>query len=159
MKKPTIGSLVNEIRQKEQETRDPIALQKELQKDYVNELIECVLKDRNNYDGDFYVVVLTKQERLMREVLRNYFFSRNSCPTPDYDQSVYRYRAKDEEIEYLWTIPDRQTCIIFKDNALKIVPEERDLLQHVLDFSDGTLMRLAKELNNEEYDSPFTIKG
>lgn len=159
MTKSTIGSLVNEIREKDQETRDPIELQRELQKNYLDELVTCVLKDRANYDGDFYVVVLTKRERLMQEVMRNYFFSRKSCPTPDYDQALYRYNAQAEEIEYIWCIPDRETCRIFKENALRIVPEEHELLQHVLDFADGTLYRLAKSLNNEEMDSPHTIKG
>ena len=34
-----------------------------------------------------------------------------------------------------------------------VMPEERQLLQFVLDFADGSLFQLAKKLNGETIDS------
>ena len=133
-RKKTIGSLARESMQQEQETRDPIELQRELQKEYIDELAACVEANQDDYDGNFFVVVITKKEPTMKNVLRNYFFARQSCPTPDYDQAVYWYHEEAGTLEYLWCIPDRETAMILKDNALRVVPEERGLLQHVLNL-------------------------
>jgi hypothetical protein len=91
----------------------------------------------------------------MKNVFRNYFFARRSCPTPDYDQAVYSYSITDDSITYLWCIPDKETCLTLKGSALQIHDTERQLLKHVLDFSDGTLFALAKKLNGERDDSVF----
>jgi hypothetical protein len=151
----TIGSLAYQALQKDPESRDPIELQRELQKNYIDELIQCTETTKKQSRGDFYIVVITKRERLLQPVLRNYFVPRTTCPTPDYDQTVYKYNKQDDCIEYLWCIPDKETCLTFKENALQIVPNERHLLKHILDFADGTLFALCKKLNKEHDDSPL----
>ena len=83
----------------------------------------------------------------------NYFYARLSCPTPDYDQTLYKYSHKQESLTFLWVIPSRDTCQLLKDNALQVVPEERELLGFVLNFADGSLFKLAKKLNGEVEDS------
>jgi len=145
----TIGALSQELLQKEFDTRDPIELQREMQKKYIDSLIECVEHNKHLHKGDFYIIVITKKEPLMQNVMRNYFFARNSCPTPDYDQSVFRYKSATEELEFLWCIPDRETCFIFLENKDKVVFEETELLQNIIDFNDGSLYKLAKKFNNE----------
>jgi len=145
----TIGALSQELLQKEFDTRDPIELQREMQKKYIDSLVECVEHNKHLHKGDFYITVITKKEPLMQNVMRNYFFARNSCPTPDYDQSVFRYKSAIEELEFLWCIPDRETCFIFLENKDKVVFEETELLQNIIDFNDGSLYKLAKKFNNE----------
>jgi hypothetical protein len=153
----TVGAASLEAAQKSVDTRDPIELQRSMQENYINELIECVNKHRKDYTSNFFIVVITKREKLMRNVLRNYFFPRTSCPTPDYDQAVYRYNSEVDDIEYIWCIPDRETCLTLKENALQVTAEERELLQHIMEFSDGTLYRKAKKLNKEADDSSLLI--
>lgn len=155
----TVGKISSALLQKEAPTRDPIELEREMHKEYEKNIFECIDAGKKQYPHDFYVVVITKQERLMQNVFRNYFFSRSTCPTPEYDQTVYKYHRANDVIEFLWVIPDRETSFIFKDNALQIVPEERWLLQCVLDFADGTLFKVAKKLNGEQEDSPLLEKG
>ena len=46
---------------------------------------------------------------------------------------------------------------LFKQNALQVVDEEKELLRFVLQFDDGTLLKLCKKLNGEETDT--IIKG
>ncbi len=99
--------------------------------------------------GDFYVVVSTKKERLLPNVLRNYFFTRFSCPSPEYDQTVYRYHRADDALEFLWVVPSKDACQHFYNNPLQTSEDERELLEYVLSFLDGTLLNRAKKLNGE----------
>lgn len=148
-KRKTVGELSQELLQQKFDTRDPIELQREMQQEYINNLFDCIKKDKNNYQGDFYVTVITKKEPLMPNVFRNYFFSRHSCPTPDYDQAVYRIRTDIGQLEFLWCIPDRETCFILLENRGSVINEEQELLQNVINFENGTLYSMAKQLNNE----------
>jgi len=56
----------------------------------------------------FYVCVITKKERLMDNVLRNYFLARSTCPTPQYDQTVYKYHRDSGAIQFLWVLPSKR---------------------------------------------------
>ena len=154
-KKITVGEQYLKVAYKHPESRDPIELQREMQKEYIDNLTQTVLSFRKDNPRNFYIVQLTKRERLLENVLRNYFFCRFTCPTPEYDQSVFKYEHGIEAIEYLWTVPDRDTCQHLRDNALQVVPEEKELLQFVLSFYDGSLFNLAKHLNGEKKDSPL----
>lgn len=148
--KKTVGAHSFELQQKDPDTRDPIELEREIHKtDYEKGVIEAIETGRRIYQSPFYVVVLTKKERLMQNVLRHYFIPRQSCPTATWDQVVYKFSVTDEKLDFLWTVPDKETCELFRSNALKIVQEERWLLQFVLDFYDGTLDGHAKKLNGE----------
>jgi hypothetical protein len=53
-------------------------------------------------------------------------------------------------VEYIWTLPDRQSAWDIVANALTIEDEYRELLRFVLEFQDGTLFKLAQTLNNED---------
>jgi len=158
-KKETVGKISLDLSQKIPESRDPIEIQREMQQDYLKELVSCVESNKNSIHGDFFIIVITKNEKLMPNVFRNYFFARNTCPTPDYDQSVFMYRRQLEEIEYIWTIPSRDACIHLKENALLVVPEERNLLDFILQFSDGSLYKLARKLNAEVENPSIIAKG
>jgi hypothetical protein len=85
----------------------------------------------------------------MENVLRNYFGFRRSCPTPDYDQAVYKYSQKDDEVSFLWVVPSKDACMMMIANRMIIDPDERELKEFVLRFASGDLMRLAKLLNGE----------
>lgn len=153
-KKETVGKIALDLQQQKPDTLDPIEIERAAHHDYEKNIYACIEDGKKVYtQSDFYVVVETKKERLLENVLRNYFFHRKSCPTPNYDQTVYHFTWKNEHITFLWVIPSKDTCKLFIDNALKIVPEEKDLLKFILDFEDGTLLKLAKRLNNEEMRS------
>lgn len=117
--------------------------------DYTKNLEECLTESIKKYIHSFYIVCLTKRERLINNVIRNYFFSRTFCPTPNYDQAVYRYDNKKKKLEFIWVIPDRETCFLLKRNALEASFNEKELLSYVLDYADGTLYKKCKKLNGE----------
>lgn len=178
--KDTVGKQARDLLLKKPDPIDPIEIQREIHKDYIANLEWCVKhmqkkvdcshlvgKDRGHehcatresWTGDFFVAVLLKKERILENVLRNYFLATLTCPTPTWDQSVYHYQSATEELTYLWTIPDRETCEIFTDNARHIVPEERQLLKMILDFNDGTLLRKCRQLNGERLDTGIVLEG
>ncbi len=154
MPRDTVGKISSELLKKEPETRDPIELEREMHKDYIAHIHDAIFRGKQDFTGDFYIVVITKKEPLMENVIRNYFTVRKSCPTPDYDQTVYRLKRVDDLVEFLWVIPSKDTCILLKENALQVAPEEKDLLRYVMDFADGTLFKLAKKLNGEKLNTP-----
>lgn len=153
MTKQTVGSIVNELSKKEPETRDPIELQREMQKNYMSDLLQAVDRGYKKYSGDFFIHVEKKAERLLPNTFRTYFIDRLTCPTPNYDQDVFRYDRKKGEIEYIWSIPDRETSHHLIENAPLVVQEERQLLNFVLSFADGTLFKLCKKYNGEKLES------
>lgn len=146
---PTVGAVSSELASKDQGTHNAIDQMRESLTDYDSNIHECVRVGKNDIPGDFYIVVITKKERLMSNVLRNYFGFRRSCPTPDYDQAVYRYTRKNDKIDFLWVIPARDICSQLIAQKELVPPEEWELLGYILKFESGELMIQAQKLNGE----------
>ena len=152
----TVGSAAVELQKNASNDTHSVIDQTEKQiSEYYANLVQCVNENKSKFEGDFYLVVITKKERLLENVMRNYFFARVSCPTPDYDQAVYKYDHKGEQVTFIWVIPDKETCLMMINNTALIAPEEQQLLQFVIDYSNGELFRLAKKLNGESLTSPL----
>ena len=154
MTKKTVGKIATELQEKNTEKISIIDQQREMQKQYMNDLMVAVDRGCQMFDKDFFIHVETKVEKLLTNVVRNYFIPRLSCPTPNYDQSVYRYNRDQGRIEYIWTIPDRDSAHHLLLNSKDVVQEERELLNFVIKFADGTLFKICKKYNNEQDDSP-----
>lgn len=152
-KRDTVGKISSELLQKDIGPVSVIDQQREMQKDYIDNLIQCVERNTKEFPGDFFVVVETKTEKLMPNVMRNYFFARWTCPTPTYDQSIFKYNKKDERIEYIWTLPSKDACYSIRNNLATLADDEQQLASFVFDFFDGTLLRKAQELNHEQQGS------
>ena len=157
-KRETVGKIASDLMLKAPYSTDPIEIEKELHREYARSIFDCINTARRSFVADFFVVVITKKEPLMPNVYRNYFFARVSCPTPDYDQTVYHYHKDKEDLDFLWVIPSKDTCLHMKEHAAEVVPAEWELLGFVLKFADGTLYKLAKRLNNEMEDSSALVQ-
>jgi hypothetical protein len=163
MTRETVGKISSDLIIKQPETTSPIEQMQECLTDYEKNIWECVERCRKDFEDNFYVVVTTKRERLMPNVYRNFYYGRRSCPTPEWDQTVYKYKYKDSQIIFMWVIPSKDACEYLSMNASYVVKEEQQLLKYVLAFNDGTLMSLAKDLNGEKEFNvelrDFTWKG
>lgn len=126
-----------------------VELERGMQEEYMNELLDVIDQDYEKYPNDFYIVVLTKNERIIPNGFRNYFFTRHSCPTPFFDQTVFKYNKAQGKVEYIWTVPAKDVCEHLALNASQVVQEERMLLGFVLKYYNGKLLELARELNKE----------
>lgn len=155
MKRDTVGKISLALSEKQPESRDPVEIEREVHKDYEKHIYDCIERHKTALEGNFYIEVITKKERLMTNVLRNYFFATQACPTPTWDQTIYKYHRSKDFIEFLWVVPSKDTCELFLQNALQIADNEKELLQFVLKFNDGSLLKLAKKLNGEMEDSPL----
>jgi len=159
-KRDTIGKISLDLMEKSHDdTHTPREQMLEQLKDFEKHIELRIESGKKEFPGDFYIVVETKKEPLMPNVLRNYFISRQSCPTPGYDQTVYRYNRKSGSIEFMWVMPAKDICIYLVENSLELPEDQRDLLDMVLNFNDGTLLKVAKKLNGERADSPVLEKG
>lgn len=153
MTRETVGKVSLDLANKTPDTRSPIEQMSENLSEYEQNIWDCAERGKKDFTTDFYIVVITKNEKLMPNVFRNYFFCRLSCPTPDYDQTVYKYKRVDNMPVFMWVIPSREASIHLMKNHLYVVSEERELLKYVIAFMDGTLGELAKELNGEKRES------
>ena len=117
--------------------------------EYEKNLVQRVEAAKREYDKDFYIVVITKREKLLDRILRHYFLARHTCPTPQYDEAVYKYTRKDDRIEFLWVVPSKPTCEEFAFNPFGVPEDEKELYNFVLKFKNGDLDKLAMKLNGE----------
>lgn len=150
-KTKNVGAHAYDLLQKEPETRDPQELRGEMQKydEFRQELEACVEDAKQKYIGNFYVVVLSKREKLMPNAIRTYVVARQSCPTPQFDQTVYHFDRRTGDIQYLWTVPDQQACLELYYHAHDVPREQHQLRDFVFEFYDGTLLKKAREYNGE----------
>jgi hypothetical protein len=150
VEKKTLGQHSIESATKETGTRNVMEIAGAILSDYDKNVMEALEAGRKKYTAmDFYIVVLSKRERLMDNVLRNLFFVRETCPTPNNEQAVYRYDYKNDLLDFVWIVPDDETCRTYIMNKHLVDPAEYELLQFILDFNDGTLFKLALALNGE----------
>lgn len=164
--KSTTGKIASELLSKRDQNFNPQEIQRAQEQEYLQNLewavnhakkmVDCSTlpghdscKDRVSFEGSFFISVILKKEKLLENVLRNYFIPTKVCPTPSYDQTLYRYDDVKGSIEFIWVVPDRETALTFKENIAVIAPEERGLLKHIIDFYDGTLFRKMKSFNGE----------
>ena len=146
-KKETVGKIATDLIEKGEHNPDVIAQQREMLKDYENQVLIAVENGKRQFNGDFYVVVSTKKEKLLQNVIRNYFYPRESCPSPQHDQIVYRYIRREDMFEIIWVLPNKQACEIYRNDPINVPKEERDLLLDILSYYDGSLLKKCMELN------------
>lgn len=155
--KDTVGKLSRDLSMQDDLKINPIDLQRAIHKGHNSEdsfehqLLTCLERGKNAIDGPFFIVVLAKKERVMHNVVRQYFLFRHTCPTPEYDQTVYRFDPKDEHLEYLWTVPDKETTTGLAMMGNSVEPEYRQLAKFCSDFMLGNLDRKCARLNGEEW--------
>ena len=151
--KKSVGAYSYELQQKPDEKINPIDLQRQIHKgntnedSFENQVRIAVERGEEDFEGDFYVIVLFKKERLLKNVVRQYFFPRQSCPTPEYDQIVYQYKRKSQELKFLWVVPDKQSTIDLPLMKFQLPAEQQELVRFAEDFNTGKLDQLCERLN------------
>lgn len=146
----TVGQIAQELSQKGPEDNTIIDQARANLTDYEKNLEEAAKKGHDLFKDPYYVEILVKKETMVKNTLHCVFTQRQSCPTPFYDQIVYRCHWEKGDLEFLWSIPSLETCEVFKMFPNEVPKEEHQLLQTVLDFSNGTLLRKCKQLNGEK---------
>lgn len=138
MERKTVGELSQELLLRPDTKQGVIDTQREMNKQIIPEIEKCI-KNHKSWDDPYYIVILTKRERLLVNVIRQYFVARRSLPTPDLDQTVFKYTPKTGDLEYLWTVPDSTTVNMLVWSGMEIPEEQRDLYEFAYLFEHGQL--------------------
>jgi hypothetical protein len=118
-----------------------------LAKDFDEQMTGWIREAKQVFDGDFFVVLNLKLEKSLGNAPHLIPECRQTCPDPFYDQSVWHFKRDDEELEFLWSVPDIGTTKLFKDDPLNCPEDQVQLRNFVLDYCDGTLQKRANSLN------------
>ena len=146
--KPSVGEearkrLISSDKQEVGETSS------EMNKTFEEALMECVRsyqKERLENTTPFYVIFQNKKERLMQNVIRRYFYGRETEPTPTYDIGVYKCDPITQKIDFKWTIPDQATYFDMLINANRYPPEKQQLVMFCKLMSENRLADYQKEV-------------
>lgn len=140
--KITVGQAAHDILSKPQDSQNVIDTQKEMQKKYLDNVIEAALQGVKDYGKEkpFYVCVQTRRERLLTNVIRNQFYARRTRPDPQYDLALFHFDPIDEKLCFVWCIPDKETVQYLILNESKIEKNEMQLLHFCKSFIAGTLI-------------------
>lgn len=134
---------------------------KAMEPDIVRNIETTVINALNapQYVGkNFYIVLLMKVERI-GGAPRTLVLARQSCPTPVYKQSVWKYHRASGSLEFLWSIPDAITYYHILRNKDKFLLEKElsELTKFVLLMESGELLEWVKKENGEKIDAVIKI--
>ncbi len=110
-------------------------------------LIEFAGKKALEFKKDYFVMMLSKQEKILERVIRDRIFALHACPTPNYGQTLWKYHYHEARLEFIWTVPPKDVVSFLKRYPVEMSDMCGDLIRQVLDFIDGTLDRKTVELN------------
>jgi hypothetical protein len=78
--------------------------------------------------------------------------ARVSCPTPVYNQAVYKYHRSAGTLEFLWSIPDEARYNWLVKNILNLTPEEQVEGKFCYLMSTGELLKWVIKENGNKPD-------
>lgn len=159
-KKPTLGEASLKL-QKEtagEKGPDAIELEREVNKgtnskrSYEEEIYTAIKRGlaSEKIVNDFFIEVLFVKHRLLVNTLVRKFCFHQNCPSANYDQTLYKYHRKVGRIEYLWTVPDVDSCHNLPMLRHSLPKDHSELLSFIEDFTSGELDKRADRLNNQE---------
>jgi hypothetical protein len=163
MKKKTYGQQVMEHRSKQHsDDDDVIEYRRKIEPEIIKNIHETIAKakDQDQYRGkDFYICLLMKTER-MGNIPRTFVLARKSCPTPTYQQSVWKYHRNSGELEFLWAIPEKILYYHIYHNAHKYIQDKEcaGLAKFILLMESGELEEWVIKENGEKPDGVIRYK-
>lgn len=136
----TVGAASTRLLSNADRKQGVVDTQREIDKTYFEECQKCVQrKPHSDWKDPWYIVVIQKKERLLENVCRRYFFGRQTLPTPDYDQTVWKYYPHSGDMKFLWVVPDKNTTLWMASNPNEVPTEQKEILNFCLEFINNTL--------------------
>jgi hypothetical protein len=149
---PTVGEMAAALDgARKDNTHSVVEQTVEMLKKYSDEVYECLGNGKKHFNSDFYIEVLLKSnESVIRDSISNIFVARGSCPTPFFDQTVYKYTKQDDKLDYLWTVPDIALCRLYANHRDLVPEDEKELYQNICDYYSGALAKREYLENNPD---------
>lgn len=148
-RKKTVGEEAHKRLENPDTKQGIIDTQREMDKEYFGEIDKCI-ENHKHWKEPFYIVVQCKKEQKMENVIRRYFIGRLSMPTPQWDQTLWRYSPSSGDLRFVWVLPDQETAKWMAMNPQTLKEEHRELLCFVLDFLDHKLYSFYHNLFHKE---------
>ena len=150
-KRETVGQTVYDNLHKQPDVTDMGEITPDMQARYWNDLASIIVNAKDQLRESFYIEIIFIREKVLQGyVIHPRLFARTSCPTPTYGQHVWFYNYSQDSLAFIWMLPFKDRCDNLRINMLNLTDGEKSMYQYVLDFDDGTLERVARELNNED---------
>lgn len=99
--------------------------------------------------GSFFIVVLLRKETVMQNVVRLQYLYRQTCPTPGYDQTVFKYDRPGDHLEFIWSIPNNVTVEQMDRHPEQFPDDQQELVNFARSFRSGSLDKKAQQLNEK----------
>jgi hypothetical protein len=131
---------------------DSTQLMRLMGKDIMEQLHAEVEKVKSKYKKDFYIEFCIKKPLLISDLPEWYCIDRHTAPTPFPDRGCFKYSFSTDTFEFLWHVPSHEEMNYYLNNKHNLTKPEQEAFNDVLKYLDGSLLRLAKKLNNEVND-------
>lgn len=141
---------------------DVIEYRRKMEPDILKNIYETVAKakDQDIYKGkNFYICLLMKTERV-GGVPRTFVLARQSCPTPTFQQHVWKYHHESGSLEYLWSLPDKILYYHIINNSQKYLADKEceGLAKFCILDHKGELLKWVIKENGEKPDGVIQYK-
>jgi len=110
---------------------------------FVKMIEKAIANGKKEYQHDFFIDVIWRKRRSERGGLIKQALWLKTIPTPHYNQTVYLYDHKADDVQMLWSVPDQNTCNAYYHNRNHVPVSDYPILTQVMNYFDGTLFRLV----------------
>lgn len=159
-----IGKILSDYRQQNHEVEDDVIEYRRMMEPKIRQEMhqKALIKSKENiYAGkDFYIVLKTFQDRMLMEA-KYMIFTRLSCPTPVFKDSVFKYHHLSNTIEFLFCLPSELMYNYILKNQIKFLgdKETKQLAQFCILDSTGELLKWVIKENGNKPDALIKINN
>jgi len=122
---------------------------------YESTVLKTIENGKREFNNkDFYVDMVWRQLQDADDV--NFVgVAFEACPTPHYNQTVYKYHHAADELELMWSLPNEEDCLDMYHNRNSVTPDEWPLMKYVMSFYDRSLFAFVNEKEKEDGTRKF----
>lgn len=139
----TVGKIAYDLLENPDKKQSVVETQQSMQTGYMDEIqtaAERAINESQYPDQDeFYVIAMRKRERHMVNVVRMFYYTRATRPTPAWDIDVWKVDQKKGDLFYCYSLPDIKTGHMMLESPQDFLPEDSDLVSFVHQFANETL--------------------
>ena len=156
--KKTVGKLITEHNDKGHTLDDHIEeYTKAMSPEAMHVVVSAAMsaKDDPLYaNKNFYIQLAHYKEPIMQQPVFKAFV-RQSCPTPTYNQSAFKYNRAIEDLSFLWCLPSKERYLDIIKNPREYAEHHdyKDLAKTVWDDYTGELLKFVIHENGNKPDA------
>jgi hypothetical protein len=160
--KKKAGQLIVEHEQKQIMLEDDVREYRKAMEPHVLQDLYKKVAEAQKHDiyanKDFYVVMLFGPQRVLRHPQR-IILVRQSCPTPVYKQTVWKYNHLSGTLQFLWQLPDMFQYYEIVNNQHRYLMDKnrKEIAQFVILDHTGELLKWVKKENGNKIDAVIKI--